>query len=168
MLFFHVREHLEWWAATLFFHLFTIFLKQIKISKMPKCFEHQDFSRMPKISGQKKELNICNLPRQTKSSTIAWNVWSKLEVFSLNLFKHQDFLVPNFLSTNAILTTYLICLKFLGSMKFPKVQDYFQVFWKTFLWDSPECPFSKKSEVSPSRPNFCPNMKNPSQGNSSK
>ncbi len=168
MLFFHVREHLEWWAATLFFHLFTIFLKQIKISKMPKCFEHQDFSRMPKISGQKKEFNICNLPRQTTSSTTAWNVWSKLEVFSLNPFKHQDFLVSNFLSTNAIFRTYLICLKFLGSMKFLKLRDYFQVFWKTFLWDSPECPLSKKSEVSPSCQIFCHNMKNPSQGNSSK
>ncbi len=151
-----------------FLGLFTICPKQIKISKMPKCFEHQDFSRMQKISGQKKEFNICNLPRQTKSSTTAWNVWSKLEVFSLNLFKHQDILVPNFLSTNAIFTTYWICLKFLGSMKFHKLPECFQVFWKTFLWDSPECPFSRKSKVSPSCPKNCPNMKNPSQGNSSK
>jgi hypothetical protein len=47
ILFFHVREHLEWWAANLFFQLFTICPKQI--NNMPEVFGQHEISQTVRV-----------------------------------------------------------------------------------------------------------------------
>ncbi len=110
------------------------------------------FPECQKFLGRKRNSTFVIFPGRLKVPQLPEMFGASWKFFLWIFSSIRIFLVPNFLSTNAIFTTYWICLKFLGSMKFHKLPECFHVFWKTFLWDSPEFPFSKKIRSFPKLP----------------